>query len=70
MLNSQLVSNHSDKLRVRRFRLADIDCIAKQVADAVDVATCPSHFNGMTDGTFDARRRCFELFGNRWVQGS
>jgi hypothetical protein len=70
MLNSQLVSNHRDEFRIRRFRFADVNRIAKQVADAVDVATCPSHFNGMTDGTFDARWRCFELFGNRWIQKS
>jgi len=41
MLNPQLVGDHRNKLAVRRLRLADVDRVAEQVRDAVDVAARP-----------------------------
>jgi len=57
MLNPKLVSNHRDELRVRRLRLRDIDRIAEQMADAVDVAARPGDFDRVANGAFDARWR-------------
>ncbi|OKP95177.1 hypothetical protein A3849_26690 [Paenibacillus sp. P46E] len=39
MLNAQLVSYHGDEFRVGRFGFGDINGIAEQVGDAVDVNT-------------------------------
>ncbi|MNR67309.1 hypothetical protein D3C85_1912360 [compost metagenome] len=52
MLNSKLVSNHCNELGVRRFGLADVDGIAEQVTDAVNVTACPGYFNRMANGSF------------------
>jgi hypothetical protein len=41
MLNPQLIRNHRDELAVGRLRLADVDRVAEDKADAVDVATSP-----------------------------
>ena len=61
MLNSQLVSDHRDKLAVGWLGFADVDGVTEQMRDAVDVTACPGHFDRMTDRTFHAGRRCFEF---------
>jgi hypothetical protein len=38
MLNPQLVGNHRDELGIRRLRFCNIDGVAEQMADAVNVA--------------------------------
>ena len=68
MLNPQLVRDHRDEFAIGRLRLADIDRVAEQVADAVDVAARPCDFDRVADGAFDAGRRRFELFGDRRIK--
>lgn len=68
MLNSQLVSDHRDKLAVGWLGFADVDGVTEQMRDAVDVTACPGHFDRMTDRTFHAGRRCFEFLCDCRIQ--
>jgi len=45
MLNSQLICYHRDKLTVSWLRLTNIDRIAEQVANAVDIASPKSMYH-------------------------
>lgn len=68
MLNAQLVGDHGNKFRVSWLGFGDINRIAEQVGDAVDIATGPGDFNRVTDGAFYAGRRGLELLGNSRIQ--
>ncbi len=69
MLDPQLVCDHRDELAVGRLRLADVDRVAEDEADAVDVASGPGHFNGVADSPLDAARGRFEFLRDGRVKG-
>jgi hypothetical protein len=69
MLNPQLVGDHRDKLRVGRLRLRDVDRVAEQMADGVDIAARPGDFDRMADGALDAGWRRFEFFRDSGIEG-
>lgn len=68
MLNPQLISDHRDELSIRRLRFANVDRVAEQMADAIDVAPRPGDLDRVADGAFDAAWRRFELLGDRRIQ--
>lgn len=68
MLNPQLICDHRDEFAVRWLRLADVDRVAEQAADAVDVAAGPGHLDGMANRALDAGRRCFVFLGNGRIE--
>lgn len=68
MLDPQFICNHRDKLGVGRFGFADVDGVAEQVADGVDVAAGPGYLDGVADGAFHAGRRRFEALGDSRIE--
>ncbi|MNC66535.1 hypothetical protein D3C75_1169440 [compost metagenome] len=68
MLNPQLVGYHGNKFRVSRLGFGDINGIAEQVGDAVDVATGPGDFNRMADGPLYAGWSGLELLRDGRVE--
>lgn len=68
VLDPQLVRHHRDKFTIGRLRFRYINRIAKNKADAVDVAARPGDFNRVADSAFDAARGCFVFFGDGGVE--
>lgn len=68
MLDPKLIRHHGNKFAVRGLRLGDVDRVTEQMADGVDVAARPGDFNRVANGTLDAGRRRFELFGDGGVE--
>ena len=68
VLDAQFVRHHRDELAVRRLRFGDVDGVAEQVADRLDVATRPGDLDGVADGAFDTGRGRLEFLGDGRVQ--
>lgn len=64
MLDSQLVCDHGDEFAIGGLGLADVDRVAEQVADGIDVAARPGDLDRVADGAFYAGWRGFEFFGD------
>ena len=67
-LKLQFICNKGDKLGICGFSLGIADSIAEKSLQSIQVAPIPGYFDGVADGTFDARRRGAECLGNLGVQ--
>ena len=67
-LKLELVCDKRDELRICGFSLGIGHGIAKEPLQSIQIAPVPGYFDGVADGTFDARRRGAECLGNLGVQ--
>ena len=64
----ELVGYHGDKLAVSRLAAGVLYGVAEVGVEHIDVAPVPSDLDGVTDGTLDARRSCFEGLCDRGIE--
>ena len=67
-LKLELVCDKSDKFGIRGFSLGITDSIAEKSLECVQIATIPSYFNSVTDGTLHSGRGGLECLGDLRVQ--
>ena len=67
-LKLQFVSDQSDEFGIGGFSLGIADGIAEESLQSVQIASVPSHFNGMTDGSFHSAGGGLEGFCHLGVE--
>ena len=68
ILESEIISDHCDELRIRRLSSTLLDGVAEVGVERIDVASVPCNFDGVSDRTLHAARSGGILFGNRRVE--
>ena len=67
-LKLQFVSDQRNEFGIGGFSLGVADGIAEKSLKSIQIASVPGYFDGVADGTFDARRRGAECLGHLGVQ--
>ena len=67
-LQTQLVSDDGDELRISRLALVVLNRIAEKVVDGFQTSPVPCYLYGMTDRPLHAARRRLVLLGDGRIQ--
>ena len=69
-LKLELVRNQGDELRIGGLSLGVAHGVTEEALQGIQIPSVPSHFDGMTDGTFYPGRCGLEGLGNLGVEDS
>ena len=64
----QFVCDKGDELRIRWLSFGVGNRIPKEPLERIQIPSVPGHFDGVTDGSLDAGRRCAECLCHLGVQ--
>ena len=67
-LKLELVRNERNELRIGGLSLGVTNCVPKEPLQSIQIASVPSHFDGVTDGSFDTAGCGLECFRHLGVQ--
>ena len=67
-LKLKLVGDEGDEFTIGRLALGITDCISKKALEGVQIASVPSHFDGVADGSLNAGGCGLEGFGDLRVE--